>query len=114
MLSVLTSTSDTAKSKFVMVRDVEVIPLARPLAESLCAVESHVLDHHDCSVHDQDHVKLGVGDNGSLVLFDDSGQHGQARGRAVISIEHAVGAFFPFPNWRVDRLLNVLRGSQIS
>lgn len=61
-----------------------------------------------CAIHDKNHVELCVGNNSSLVLFDDSGKYAQARWRAVVGIKNAVRALFPFPERRIDSLLNIL------
>lgn len=71
-VSVLASAGNAAKSKFAVIWNIEIVPLAWSLAETLGTVESHILDHHNRSIHDQNHVELGMRDDGSLVFLDDS------------------------------------------
>lgn len=81
--------------------------VAGVLAEALSAVPSHVLDHHESAVVQEDEVKHAVAYNGAFILLNHAGENAEARWRGVAVFQDAVAALVPILHWSVDGFLHV-------
>lgn len=94
-----------AQAEIVVVGHEEII--GGGCLEALFAAPSHVLDHEQGAVGDEDVVELAVRDDGAVESLDHTGEHRQPAGRGRVVVQHAVGAFGPRLDGRVNGFLHV-------
>ena len=102
-----TSACCRAQIQLGVIRNIEVVPFTRRCRETLSAIESHVLNHHNCAIHEQNHVQHPVTDYGLLVFLDHAREHTETRWRASICCKNAAGALIPRSKRRIDGFLDI-------
>lgn len=97
--------SKGAQIFLAMIRDEELGRRLRLKPQG--AVPRHVLDHEEGAIGDEDHIEETVTNDDVVGAFDDAREDGDARWRRGVRVQDAVGAFLPFLDRGVDRLLDV-------
>jgi hypothetical protein len=90
-----------------VIGDVKVVPGGGITGETLPSIPRHILDHDDGTVGEEVVIEETVDDDGFLIFLHDSGNDTETGKVGVVSVEDAVGAFFPVTRGSVDGFLYI-------